>query len=96
MIETKIYFSYENNDQLLEIIEFTKVGIKAFTYQNVGGCFENKLENSCIIEIIHDYTKSGINLLDAKIKHLIGFIKLVAKQKCVLITKKKLFYSELL
>ena len=92
MIETKIYFSYENFSQLTEIIEFAKVGIKAFTYYKTTGIFENKLENSCIIEIINDDSV----FLKAKLEHLVGFIKLTAKQDCVLITKKKLFYSELL
>lgn len=91
MFEIKLYFSYEFNDNLIDIIDYLNDLFNAFTYYKIKGYYEGKCEESVIVELITDNSFKT----KAKIELIIDFIKFVGNQESVLYTIKDLKECEL-
>ena len=85
MIETKIYFSFENLKQLNDIIDYVNTVLENYTLYETIGYYKGLSEPSRIIEII---SESYYNLNSLIFEEIIIAIKSIANQESVLITNK--------
>lgn len=85
MIETKIYFSFENLKQLNDIIDYVNTVLENYTLYETIGYYKGLSEPSRIIEII---SEPYYNLNSLIFEEIIITIKSIANQESVLITNK--------
>ena len=85
--EFNVYFSYENEDQYKKIIKHTNTLFSNYTVLTGTGCYEGVNEPCVIIRIIDLESVSRISHVEFFVETLAEYIKIVANQECVLITK---------
>ena len=88
MKETKIYFSFENKEQLNKIIIFVSSLFEGFSIYKTLGYWKGLKESSRIIEIISE--NSYYNIESILFKQISIYIKQIANQESVLITTKEI------
>ena len=87
MFETRIYFSFENNDQLTNIIDFVSGLFEGFTIYETLGYWKGIKEVSRIIEII---SERCYDIESYAIVQIASYIKVIANQESVLLTSKSI------
>ncbi len=86
MKETRIYFSFENNKQYALVVIYLKENLKGFTIFESIGIWKEIIEQSKVIEIIHN----TVELTTKRIREIANRIKEIANQESVLITTKEI------
>ena len=86
MYEIKLYFSYENIEQLNDILDYLGTTFQAFTIYKTKGYWNGISEKSSIFELITDNSF----LTQAKLENTINYIKITANQESILYTIKEI------
>ena len=86
MYEIRLYFSYENIEQLDDILDYLGTTFESFTIFQAIGYYKGISEQSTIFELITDNSV----FTRAKMENTINYIKICAHQECVLYTIKEI------
>ena len=86
MYEIRLYFSYENIEQLDDILDYLSTTFEAFTIYKTIGYWKGINEQSTIFELITDNSA----FTRAIMENTINYIKITAHQECVLYTIKEI------
>ena len=86
MYEIRLYFSFENIEQLNDILDYLGTTFEAFTIYETKGYWKGISEQSNIFELITDNSV----FTRAKMENTINYIKICANQESVLYTIKEI------